>query len=135
MREARVERVRELVAAWDSRDADAIVAMVADDFVMDWSRSTGPDPGVYRGREGVHRYASAFLEAWDEFGQEFLRVTEVGPDALVTEVRTRMRGGASGVEISATASILWRFRGAEPVRAELYQSYDEALAAARAEPG
>jgi ketosteroid isomerase-like protein len=45
--EANVETVRVAIDAFNRGDVDAMLALAGEDFEYDWSRSVGPNSGVY----------------------------------------------------------------------------------------
>ncbi|HSJ16977.1 MAG TPA: nuclear transport factor 2 family protein [Solirubrobacterales bacterium] len=61
-----VEIVRRVFDAVGRGDPEAALAVVADDFEMEWSNSIGPANGIYRGLEEVRELQNSFLDAFDE---------------------------------------------------------------------
>ena len=127
----RAEQVRAAVEALSARDLDAFFGVVEEDFVVDWSASTAPYAGTYRGREEIQGTFDPISD-WDEYRLEILRLRETDGGDIVSELRAVARGGVSGVEVSGTGGLVWRFRDDVPARMEMFQSYDEALAAVTA---
>jgi steroid delta-isomerase-like uncharacterized protein len=69
------------IGSWDSHDAEAFVAILADDFVLrDW---TVPEP--IRDKDGVRAYFNAWMTAFPD-----MHVTRhnrvVGDDAVAAEI-------------------------------------------------
>jgi len=61
---ARVRLIEAFTAAWESRDLDALMELMADDCVF--RASVGPEPGVsFVGRDAVRRGYAMFLGAAD----------------------------------------------------------------------
>jgi ketosteroid isomerase-like protein len=126
---SRVERVRAAVEAWGGGDMDAFLALLDANFVVDWSRSTAPYAGVHRGRSEIERAVGDYVDQWDEYRLDILRLTETEDGDIVCELHAVARGGMSGVDVSGTGGLIWRFRGETPVSMEMFQNYDEAIAA------
>ena len=77
-----IERLDEQsLAAWDSHDPDAFVAMLADDFV--WYDWVTPEP--IRDREAARQYFTGWMTAFPD-----MKTTNVerviGEDAVATEI-------------------------------------------------
>ena len=125
----RVERVRAAVDAWAGGDLDAFLALLDENFVVDWSRSTAPYAGIHRGRAEIERALGDYVDQWDEYRLEILRLNETEDGDIACELHAVGRGGMSGVEVSGTGGLIWRFRGETPISMEMFQSYDEALQA------
>jgi ketosteroid isomerase-like protein len=109
-------------------------------FVYDVSRRTF-DSNVYRGHEGVRRFASLIREQWatlriepKEFraaGNEVVvSVRLVGVAGRVESRRHHGRGRTSGVEVRGQTGYLYTLRGGKIVRLELFPSREKTLEAA-----
>jgi ketosteroid isomerase-like protein len=120
--------VRVFFEAVNRGDLDDAVEPLDPEVEFDWTRSRSPERGVYRGREEVKRLYERFIESWTE--REFFE-TEIfeSGDSVVRVGGFRGRGKGSGVETSASAAIVWSFRGGAAVSAEMYQSKADALKA------
>jgi ketosteroid isomerase-like protein len=102
------------------------------EIVLDWSRSRGPYQGVYERHEGardfireavaVFRDVEYFTDDWIEAGDRLVRIGGI-----------RGIGRQSGVEISGRGSQIFEFENGLVRRVTLFQSPDEALAAAGAD--
>ena len=67
---AEAERVvQRLVASWDARDLEALVACLSDD--VEWYDPAMPDPPA-RGRAAVRAFAEAVIRAFPDFRYEVL---------------------------------------------------------------
>jgi steroid delta-isomerase-like uncharacterized protein len=126
--EANLEFVRHAMDAFNRRDMDAMLALAGDDFVYDWTRSRGPNAGVYRGPEGFKEFVDEQWSMFDEFRVEAHELIPRGNHVVVpTTVRAT---GRDGVPVSANSVHLYAFEDGRLVRITLYQDRDEALAAA-----
>jgi hypothetical protein len=67
MSQQNVEIVRLAYAAFSERDLEALAELTDPDWVFDFSRSIGPDKGVYRGHEQVFRFAATNADAFERF--------------------------------------------------------------------
>lgn len=105
-----VEIVRRVFDAVGRGDPEAALAVVADDFEMDWSNSIGPANGIYRGLEEVRELQNSFLDAFDEVRWDPEELIEVDESRLIVVNHTRMRGRGSGVEVDAVGAQLWTIR-------------------------
>ena len=131
MTRAPSEIVRRATDAYNRRDLSGLVEDWAPDAVVDWSRSRGPEAGVYRGREAVGSFIESFLEAFDEIRIELGPIREIDEGVLVVENVTYLRG-RDGIEVEARSAWLVTVRDGAQTSLTLYQSEREALEAAGA---
>lgn len=125
-----VALVKEGYAAWNRGDRQWVLDHMAPDF--EWVTDPhDPDPGTYRGHEGVERFWARWREA---FGQLYLIPEEVidAGDQVVVVARRRGQGVASGVEIEAEVAQVFTFRGMTAVRCQEFYDREAALQAAGA---
>jgi ketosteroid isomerase-like protein len=84
---------------------------------------------VYRGFAGVQRWLEDWNDAWAEWNiepEEFIDAK----DCVVVVVRMHAKGMGSGLELDRQDAILYRFRGDKLLRAEYYNSKEQAFEAA-----
>jgi len=126
--EANLETVRAAIEAFNRRDVGAMRALGGDDFEYDWSRSMGPNQGVYRGPDGFMEFAH---EQWDMFSEMHIEPQELIPrgNHVVVPITVRARGRGD-ISVSANSAMLYTFEGGRLVRIAMYQGREEALAAA-----
>jgi ketosteroid isomerase-like protein len=124
--------VRLTYAALGEDDVDALATLTDPGWVFDFSRSIGPDAGVYQGRDEIVRFATAMGEAFERF--QLLPVDfSVGPAGqIVVRHRVRAKGLGSGLEWERIpdATLLWELRDGKVIKTTLYQHRGEALEAA-----
>jgi ketosteroid isomerase-like protein len=127
--EANVEIVRKAIEAFNRRDVNAIAALAGDNFEYDWSRSIGPNAGVFHGPEGFFEFVQ---DQWSMFDEVRLAVHELIPRGPHVVASTTVHGrGRDGIAVSANSASLYTFENGRLVRVTLYQNREEALAAAQ----
>ena len=129
MSQENVELVRRFEKSWARRDLDAALECVHDDLEFDWSDSMGPFVGTYKGREGLTRFWTEMLEAWEQFSPEIEEIFDCGPERLITLDVVRARGKGSGIDMEARGAMLWTVQEGKIVRVKMFQTKDEALEA------
>ena len=122
--------IRRFEQCWARRDLDAALECTHPEMEFDWSDSTGPFRGTYRGHEQLVRFWTEMWDAWDEFGPHSEDLIECGPERVVAVTVVRARGKGSGIEIEARAAMLWTVREGKILRGKLFQTKEEALEAA-----
>jgi ketosteroid isomerase-like protein len=125
-----VEQVRRVIEAWNRGDVDGALESAADDLVVDWSNSIGPDQGIYRGKEQARGLWASLVEAVDTIRWEPEEIIEVNEERLIVVIHAWMRGRGSGAEVDAVSAALWTIRDGKGRSVKLYQSKAEALEAA-----
>jgi ketosteroid isomerase-like protein len=127
--QANVQKVRSAIDAFNRRDVDAMIELAGDDFEYDWSRSRGPNAGVYHGTGGFFEFIT---DQWEMFEDMRLEVHEYIPRGNHVVITAEVRGsGRQGVPVSATSAHLYTFaEDGRLVRITLFQERGEALAAA-----
>jgi ketosteroid isomerase-like protein len=127
--EANVETVRQAIEAFNRRDVEAMIELAGDDFEYDWSRSMGPNAGVFRGPEGFFEFVQDQSSMFDEVRLEVHEYIARGPHVVAaTTVHGR---GRDGIAVSANSASLYTLENGRLVRITLYQNREEALAAAQ----
>lgn len=132
MSQQNVEIVRLAYAAFSERDLDALAELTDPDWVFDFSRSIGPDKGVYRGHEQVFRFAATNADAFERFQLSPTEYTVGSGGKIAVRHHVSARGRGSGVEWERIpdASLVWELRDAKVITTTLYQSHTEAVEAA-----
>ena len=82
----------------------------------------------YRGYDGVRRFWTQFLSAWDEYGVEVEELIDAGDDRVVAVMR--LSGRTNELEVDEARSSLLTLRDGRIVRIEPFASKDGALEAA-----
>ena len=126
---ANVETVKTAIEAFNRGDVEAMLKIgYAEEFVYDWSRSNGPNRGIYRGVEGFMEFIH---DQWSTFDSVTLEAHDFIPNGDHVVVPTTTHGrGRQGVSVTAKSAQLYTFDGRRLVRITLYQDRQHALAAA-----
>jgi ketosteroid isomerase-like protein len=82
----------------------------------------------YRGYDGVRRFWTQFLAAWDEYGVQVEELIDAGDDRVVAVMR--LSGRTHELEVDEARSSLLTLRDGRIVRIEPFASRDGALEAA-----
>jgi ketosteroid isomerase-like protein len=110
MSDARVALIEAFTRAWNDKDVDGVMALMADD--CEFRASVGPEPGTaFTGRAEVRRGFGIFLAPSDAPDPE----TEVGPllvgaDFAVTRWTSRWPG-PDGTTVEVRACDVFEFDG------------------------
>jgi ketosteroid isomerase-like protein len=129
MEPATLDVVREINAAFNRGDVEAMLARMDPDFEWRPLRESPISRG-YRGHEQVRRYVEDWLSTFEYVRIDLGQLTAIG-DHVVVAVRGYARGRASGVEIENRFCQVWTVRGGRAVRMEEYATRDQGLAAVR----
>jgi ketosteroid isomerase-like protein len=129
MESENVRRIREGFEALREHGPEALIPLIADDFVVTTPPSLSSEPDTYVGPEGIRRYFDSFYDAMDrvEFiGRSF---EEIG-DRVLVDFTLRARGRTTGIEAEQHGFQLWRIRDGRAVELELFPTEQEARQAA-----
>jgi hypothetical protein len=124
MVETRTELVRRGYEAWNSGDRSWVLEHMSPE--IEWiTPPEDPDPGTYRGYEGVEKFWSQWRAAVGQLRFEIEEMTESG-DHVVVVARRMGRGEHSGLEVSDRVIQVFSFEGDQCVR--VHEFYDRAQA-------
>jgi len=121
------QSAQQLYDLFNRRDLDALLEPVAPDVEWDWSRSVGPDRGVYYGIGSVRRFLRTNWDHWQAIEMTPEAIVEAG-DEVVVDVLVRLRG-REDIEVEARGTHVQTWRAGRLVRYRLFQEREEALAA------
>jgi ketosteroid isomerase-like protein len=123
------EVLREAFRRWNQADVDGVLELMAED-VRWYPAGTMPDlQAEYRGCEGVRRFFAEFMEPWDRIEMDPVEMVPVGDEVVV---RTRFNAqGREGVRVDIEFGQRYRVREGLLVEFNGYETFDEALEAAR----
>ena len=131
MSEENVEVVRRAIDANRSGSPEDTVerAMaLADPNCVFTSRLTSVGGAAYQGHQGARAYFADMADAWREWRHEVNEMTEVGPNAVLTQVTFRATG-KSGVDVAQRIAMVWVLSGRRILEIHSYPSRQEALEA------
>ena len=92
-----VEIVREVLAAWNEGDLDAMLRRLSDDWEWHTAQLFPGVDRVYRGRDGFVRFWETFREPWETIRLRVERLEDLG-DGVLALITFHGRGKDSGVE-------------------------------------
>jgi ketosteroid isomerase-like protein len=131
MSEENVDRARDFVDAYNRRDFDAAVRWF--DPEVDWILPARQSSDSCHGPDEVRRFWDRIDDSMEELELVPQEWVDAG-DRVATRLRHHGRGRGSGLEIDAELyHQVVTFRDGTIVRIEYFASWDEALAAARAD--
>ena len=123
-----VEVVRQAHDAFNLRDLEALTQLTQPNWVMDWSRSIGPQRGIYQGRSGAEEWIAAISEAFESFEVRALEYIGMG-EQIVVPTQVKGRGRGSGVVVEAHGATVWELERGKIASLTLYETKQEALTA------
>ncbi len=134
MSQENVEAVRRLFAAFPSVDVGNFERRLDEvreifDPEVEWVAAPHSllASEEYRGYDGVRRFWTQFLSAWDEYGVQVEELIDAGDQVVVV---MRLSGRTNELEIDEARSSLLTLRDGRIVRIEPFASKDGALEAA-----
>jgi ketosteroid isomerase-like protein len=120
----RIELVKRGYEAWNSGDRSWVLEHMSED--VEWiSPPEDPDPGTYRGHEGVEQFWAQWRAAVGQLRFTAEETIEAG-DHVVVVARRSGRGETSGLEVSDQVIQVFTFEGEKCVLVREY--YDRAKA-------
>jgi ketosteroid isomerase-like protein len=114
--------------AWNRRDQATWLATFHADAEIDWSRSRGPQKGVYHGHREFVAFWNMFWETFEDVQVELHGFTEVGSEVVVPN--TAHVRGRDGIKVIARSTFVWTVENGQITRFRLFQERAEALEAA-----
>ncbi|MGH2922867.1 MAG: nuclear transport factor 2 family protein [Solirubrobacterales bacterium] len=125
MSSERVELVKRGYEAWNTGDRSWVLEHMSED--VEWvSPPEDPDPGTYRGYEGVEQFWSQWRAAVGQLEFKIEEITEQGDHVIVTARRSG-RGEHSGLAVSDRVIQVFTFQGEKCVSVHEYYDRDAAL--------
>jgi ketosteroid isomerase-like protein len=128
MSQENVETLRRIYASWEAGDFTVGLSNFERNVTLVIDRAT-LDGGVFVGADGVRRYMTSFLQAWESLTISAESFKDVG-DTVLVEVKQTGIGQDSRVPVDHNYFQLWTFRGGKVIRLETIMREAEALEAA-----
>jgi ketosteroid isomerase-like protein len=124
-----VERVEEIVRAFNSEDIELILSLTQPEFELDVPPELSAEPDVYRGRDGMRRYWESFQDAMDEIRIEPEQLRDAG-EAVVVAMRITAKGRRTAIAVEQRTVGVWTLRDGQVTRIQAYASLSDAFQAA-----
>lgn len=122
-----LELCRRVYDLWNSAEYEAFLALMSPDVELVEGAYT-PEVGVYRGREGIRRWASSNSDVFNRARFEPVRFIE-GGDVVVIELLFHGQGTNSGAEVTARYAHVMRVREGMIAYVAAYPNIEQALEA------
>jgi ketosteroid isomerase-like protein len=132
MSQENVDVVRRMLRAFNDGDTEALVAEC--DPTVEWEEQ--PIPGldrVYRGHNGVRRWAEGIRETEEQLGSLAGRLEGVKEtdDTVIASLGFEGEGTSSGVRVQMHVHLVCTFRDGKLMRRQVFPTLTEAVEAAR----
>jgi len=132
MSEENVEIVRRVYDAVDRGDTATVLALYDPEIEWEFARSPFRNMfkhDTYRGRDGLRDFIrERYEDAWERIEDELEQLIDAG-EQVISIIRTRGRGRASGIEVEKTHGGVWTVQNGAITRVE-WMSHTDALEAA-----
>jgi hypothetical protein len=128
-----VEIVQRAIEGFNEQGVEGILPFIDSEFEATTPPSLASEPDTYRGHDGIRRWFDSFYEVMDDIRWDSHEFRPVG-DRVVIDFTLRARGKTTGLDFGQDAVMVWSFRDGKASRIELFESMDEALAAAEGAP-
>jgi hypothetical protein len=126
-----VEQYREALEAWNRRDLVWILEQATSDFEFHTAQLFEGLAPVYKGREGMVEFWTAFIEEpWALFHLDIDSLEAVGDDRVLALLTFHGTGRDADEEVTVPYAHLATFRGSEVSRIDAFSDWDEARRAA-----
>jgi len=129
-----LEIVKRSIEGFNASGVDRILPLIHPEFEATTPPDLASEPDTYRGHDGIRRWFDSFYEVMDDIRWDAHELHEVG-DRVVVEFTLRARGKTSGLDFGQDAVMVWSFRDGKAMRIELFQTLNEAMAAAQESGG
>jgi ketosteroid isomerase-like protein len=125
MSSERLELVKRGYEAWNTGDRSWVLEHMSED--VEWvTPPEDPDPGTYRGYEGVEQFWSQWRAAVGQLEFKIEEIADEGDHVIVTARRSG-RGEHSGLAVSDRVIQVFTFEGEKCVSVHEYYDRDAAL--------
>jgi ketosteroid isomerase-like protein len=125
-----VEIVQRGFEAFNKGGVEGILPFIHPEFEATTPPNLASEPDTYRGHDGIRHWFDSFDEVMDEIRWDAHGFQEVG-ERVVVEFTLRARGKTTGLDFGQEAVMVWSLRDGKAIRVELFETLDEAMAAAK----
>ena len=123
--------VRDLLAAFARRDADAVTGLVARDGMFVPLSTEAAARGVYIGPAGTHAYLRDLSDTWQQFDLTVDAIEQVGKHVLATG-RIYARARRTSLVVDNPAAFAFAVRGGRMTWGQVFTTETAARAAIEA---
>jgi ketosteroid isomerase-like protein len=123
---SRTDLLEELAERWTRDDRAGVEELVHPDVEIDMTIRV-MNPEVYRGYDGLWRFAADVNELWEYGDTEVHRYLERGDEVLMVRT-TPMRARGSGVRFAEPIAQRYRFKDGRVVHMTLLTDVERAIA-------
>jgi ketosteroid isomerase-like protein len=127
-----LEIVQRGIEEFNARGVEGIIPFIHPDFEATTPPNLASEPDTYRGHDGLRRWFDSFDEVMDDIRWDAHDFRQVG-EKVIVEFTLRARGKTSGLDFGQDAVMVWSLRDGKAIGLELFETLDEARAAAGAQ--
>jgi len=124
-----VEVVKRGIAAYNSRDINAVYELATPDFEWVPAIVAMIEGESVRGRDGMERYFQEIADTWEDYRLAIDELRDLDTSVLALG-RIEARGLGSGARVDTSWGAIFEFRGGLMSHAHAYLDRDELLRAA-----
>ena len=128
MSQENVEIVRRIYERLNRGDAEGVVELCDDDFLMDMTERVF-NPDTYRGPDGIRRFWEGVRDAWESYHWD-VEETRIAGDSVVAMLHCQGQSRKGGPTVDWRVAWLWKLRRGRAVSLRFYRDQAEALEAA-----
>jgi ketosteroid isomerase-like protein len=128
MSQENVEIVRRTYERLNRGDAEGVVELCDDAFLMDMSERVF-NPETYRGHDGIRRFCEGVRDAWESYHWD-IEETRIAGDSVVVMLHCQGQSREGGPGVDWRVAWLWKLRRGRPVYVRFYRQRAKALEAA-----
>src|SRR5436190_1282853 len=128
MSQENVEIVRRIYERLNRGDAEGVVELCDDDFLMDMTERVF-NPDTYRGHDGIGRFCEGVRDAWKSYHWD-IEETHIAGDSVVAMLHCQGQSREGGPGVDWRVAWLWKFRRGRAVFVRFYRQRADALQAA-----
>jgi ketosteroid isomerase-like protein len=126
-----LELTRRGFDAFNAGDTDAIPVFNHEEVEVYIPPRQGVGSGTYRGHEGYLRWYLQWMESFDEYSAEPVKMEPVGDRHVVVLAHQTATGAGSGVPVETDFANMVEIRDGRTVALHIYPTYAEAVKVAK----